>query len=158
MGTHCSFGYLKEKEGDIKYVSASINGNPECMGEYIFQTLKTEGKVGFDRIMKEYLDRYNQDLEVEDQIEIEGISDTEWTFAEWIYLWRKSTDSLLVCVPDVESSGENVLKRTNANPYQPNKPLIVRKVYEIPLSSKESLMAVCKRQKKEREEYERKTL
>jgi hypothetical protein len=98
MGTHESFGILLERSKDLIYVTSSSDGMPESMGEWLLSVLRIRSVEGLLEAMRdndtERVDHPDSQLLVvaSDEGDI-----NEWTFSEWIYLYRQRTESLLVC-------------------------------------------------------------
>jgi len=139
MGTHGSFGILLERIKDIVYVSVTSNGTPENMGEYLLSVLRTGGVAGYLEAM------VSSDLERVDHLErsIFTVASEEelpeWTFSEWVYLYKPRTECFLVCYPDTVGKEKGNLGITGQNPYA--KELYALSVLlEIPINETETIM------------------
>jgi len=141
MGTHGSFGILLEREKDIIYVSDSSNGAPECMGEDLLCTLRREGIEGFISEMRD------NEIDVEGEYLFSASSMEqmqEWTFSEWVYLYRQRTDSLLVCYPERLGKEKGNLGITGQNPYAKGQAALSI-LLEVPVRGTDTVMSVWER-------------
>lgn len=140
MGTHGSFGILLERAKDIIYVTSNSNGMLECMGESILSILRTEGIEGFICAMRDNEDHDSEYLfsaSSEEQMQ-------EWTFSEWTYLYRKRTDSLLVCYPERLGKEKGNLGIIGQNPYAKGQ-VALSILLEVPVCGTENVMDVWHR-------------
>ena len=143
MGTHGSFGILLEQINDFIYVSCHSDGMPENMGEFLLDILRTEGVGRYIEAMVE------SDLERVDHLEcpIFTLSSeeewNEWTFSEWIYMYRRKTESLLVCYPDSKGGDIDLIGK---NPYGKHMymPTIL---IEVPVRGTETVMDMYRRKR-----------
>jgi hypothetical protein len=141
MGTHGSFGILLERSKDFIYVTCSSNGSVECMGESLLSILRTEGIEGLICAMRD------SDLERVDHKDdpIFSVSSMEqyqeWTFSDWTYLYRKRTDSLLVCYPERIGEEKGNLGITGQNPYAKERAAL-SVLLEVPVCGTETVMDV----------------
>lgn len=118
MGTYGSFGVLLERDKDLIYVTSTSNGMPENMGENLLSILRIEGIEGLLCAMRDNdLERVDHpDSQLFTVASDEG-NINEWTFSEWIYLYRERTESLLVCYPTSIGKEKGNLGITGQNPY-----------------------------------------
>ncbi|MCK4308032.1 hypothetical protein KAW50_07415 [candidate division WOR-3 bacterium] len=140
MGTHGSFGILLEDPKDIIYVTENSDGMPENMGESLLSILREDSVEGLLCAMRDVSTRW-EDM----RLSIASNEDfQEWTYSEWIYLYRHRTDSLLVCYPSPLKETKTDLHILGQNPYDKH-PYSIFVLLEIPIKGTENVMDVWHR-------------
>lgn len=144
MGTHGSFGMVLERDKDLIYVTCTSNGMPENMGESLLSILRMEGIEGLICAMRDS-DLERVDHEEEQLFTVASMCQIdEWTFSEWTYLYRRRTDSLLVCYPAKVGEEKGNLGITGKNPYA-KEPYALSVLLEVPIGGTETVMDVWQR-------------
>lgn len=113
MGTHGSFGVYFKNPKDMFYITQTSDGMPENLGEYLLSVLRTEGIVGYMEAMRDAAVTWEDsgfDLASNEEM-------PEWTFSDWVYLYRHWTGELLVCYPECIGKEKGNLGITGKNPY-----------------------------------------